>query len=181
MCYEHNLTYRPYFSGWYWSCPALEISRPVYGNHGEIETRVIYSMIDSVAGCAFYLLILFDPERDRETALIISRSKDFGDSKLDIRLLDRGEVSAVNDHCLANCDSIGVTNFTYMYRISRMDTFVQVAISDDAGSSFRNVLAGSLRSDLRGLPQLLILSGNCWFVPAGSYADWDYVRFRKLD
>jgi hypothetical protein len=174
-------SYLPYFSGWYWYYPGLKLNRILVGNSWQLETRVTYSMIDGAAGRAFDLMICFDPEPDRGTALIISRSKDFGDSKLDIRLLDRGEVSADNDHCLANGDSIGVTSFTYTYRISRMDTLVQVAISDDAGASFRNVLAGSLRSDLRGLPQLLILSGNCWFVPAGSYADWDNIRFTILD
>ncbi|HEX9974619.1 MAG TPA: tetratricopeptide repeat protein, partial [bacterium] len=133
--YVHS--YLPYFSGWYWLYPGLQINHTISGDSWELETRVTYFMIDGAAGRAFYLLILFDPERDRETALIISRSKDFGSNKLDIRLLDRGEVSAVNDHCLANGDSIVVTNFAYMYRISRMDTLVQVAISDDAGASFR--------------------------------------------
>jgi len=26
----------------------------------------------------------------------------------------------------------------------------------------------------------MFLTGECWFVPAGAYADWDYFRFRPL-
>jgi hypothetical protein len=28
---------------------------------------------------------------------------------------------------------------------------------------------------LDGLEQQVVITGICWFVPAGSYADWDYV------
>ncbi len=34
---------------------------------------------------------------------------------------------------------------------------------------------------LSGKPQTLVLSGNSWFTPAGSYADWDYIRFAPLN
>lgn len=173
--------YLPYFSGWYWSYPALQINRIINGNNWELEVRVTYAMIDGIAGRAFHLMILFDPERDRETSLVISRSKDFNTNILEIRLLDRGEVIVGNDQCRAKGDTIGVTSFSYTYRICRLDTLIKVAISEDDGRNFHDVLAGSLRADLLDLPQLLILSGTCWFVPAGSYADWDYIRFRNLN
>ncbi len=177
--YVHS--HLPYFSGWYWHYPGLKLNRILIGNSWQLETRVTYSMIDGAAGRAFDLMICFDPEPDRGTALIISRSKDFGGNRLDIRLLDRGEVTAANENALASGDSIGVTNFTYHFRISRTDTLIQVQSSDDGGRTFAPVLAGALRSDLMDQPQLLVLTGNCWFVPAGSYADWDYIRFWKLD
>ncbi|MFZ5518083.1 MAG: tetratricopeptide repeat protein [Candidatus Zhuqueibacterota bacterium] len=173
--YIHN--YLPYFSGWYWLYPGLQINRILPTDSWELEARVTYSMIDVLAGRAFDLMICFDPEQDRGTALIISRSKDFGTNKLDIQLQDRGEITASNDDCLAPADSIGVIKFTYVFRISRKDTLIQVKLSDDDGISFRPALSGTLRSDLKNLPQLLILTGNCWFLPAGSYADWDYIRF----
>ena len=171
----------PYFSGWYWLYPGLKLNRVLSGNSWQLETRVTYSMIDGVAGRAFDLMVCFDPEPDRGTALIISRSKDFGGNRLDVRLFDRGEISSTNEHCLAPGDSIGVTEFTYHYRISRANSIIQVEVSEDDAASFKTALTDTLRSDLNGLPQLLILTGNCWFVPANSYADWDYVRFTILE
>ncbi len=177
--YVHG--YLPYFSGWYWHYPGLKLNRVLVGNSWCLETKVTYSMIDGVAGRAFDLMICFEPEPDRNTGLLISRSKDFGSNRLDMRLLDRGEVTSINENCLASGDSIGVTNFTYVYRIFRADTLIQVEISYDDGGSFKAALTGTLRSDLNNLSQLFILTGNCWFVPAGSYADWDYVRFTILE
>lgn len=177
--YVHS--HLPYFSGWYWHYPGLKLSRILSGNSWQLETRVTYSMIDGAAGRAFDLMICFDPEPDRGTALIISRSKDFGGNRLDIRLLDRGEVTAANENALAPGDSIGVTNFAYLFKISRSDTLIQVQSSHDDGTTFQPMLAGKIRADLMDQSQLLILTGNCWFVPAGAYADWDYFRFQKLE
>lgn len=177
--YIHNSL--PTFSGWYWLYPGLQINRILAGESWKLETKVTYSMVDGAAGRAFDLMICFDPESDRSTSLIITRSKDFGGNKLEIRLLDRGEIISSNENCLAPGDTIGITDFTYIYNISRNDTLVQVELSDDNGKTYRQVLSGLLRSSLRDLPQLLVLTGNCWFVPAGSYADYDYIRFTNYD
>lgn len=176
--YIHNSL--PAFSGWYWLYPGLQINRILLGDFWTLEARISYSMIDGAAGRAFDLMICFEPESDRSTSLIISRSKDFGGNKMASQLLDRGEIISSNEDCLAPGDSIRVTNFTYIYRISRNDTLIQAELSNDEGKTYRRVLSGSLRSDLRDLPQLLVLTGNCWFVPAGSYADYDYIRFWQL-
>jgi len=177
--YIHS--YLPYFSGWYWHYPGLKLNQILSGNSWQLETRVTYSMVDGAAGRAFDLMICFEPEPDRGTALIISRSKDFGSNRLEARLLDRGEITSTNEQCLAPGDSVGVNEFTYHYRISRTNTIIQVEVSDDDGICFKPALTGTLRSDLNDLPQLLILTGNCWFVPANSYADWDYIRFTILE
>lgn len=175
--------YSPVFSGWYWCYPGLEINRIIDGDFWELEAKVTYSMVDGVNGRDLELVLCFDPLRDRETALLIVRGKDINHSsnRLRVQLLDRGEISAATDDCRAPGDTLGTTHFTYIFRISRADTAIEVALSDNGGLDFHQVLSGTLCSDLRGLAQLLILTGNSWFAPAGSYADWDYIRFQNSD
>ncbi|MDZ7288697.1 MAG: tetratricopeptide repeat protein [candidate division KSB1 bacterium] len=183
MSQGYLFRYSPTFSGWYWGYPSLEINRILDGDFWELEARVTYSMADGVNGRDLQLVLCFDPERDRETSLIINRGKDIdlASNRLLVLLRDRGVIQNGNDDCRAPGDTLGVTNFTYIYRITRADTLIHVELSYDEGENFRRVLSGSLRSDLHGLPQLLVLTGSSWFVPAGSYADWDYIRFRNLD
>jgi len=171
----------PSFGGWYWDYPSLEISRPLSGDHWVLEARVTYSMINGANVRGFDLLVYFDPDRDRQTALVVCRLKEMNkENDLHISLNDRGLEVARSENCHSPNDTLSVTQFTYIYRITRADTLVQVELSDD-GRNFRQVLSASLRPDLRGLPQVLALTGGSWFVPAGSYADWDYIRFRNTD
>ncbi|MCI0698674.1 tetratricopeptide repeat protein [candidate division KSB1 bacterium] len=174
--------YLPEFTGHYWWYPSLEISRPLSGDHWVLEARVTYSMIDGANGRDFDLIVYFDPERDRQTALVVERRKGmYKEHDLYASLNDRGLNVAKSENCHSSNDALGVTQFTYIYRITRADTLVQVELSDDDGANFRQVLSASLRPDLRSQPQLLALTGQSWFVPAGSYADWDYIRFRNVD
>jgi len=169
----------PNFSGWYWTYPALEFSRPLGGDYWTLETRVTFFLLDGVQGRAFALVVYLDPSRDRETALVVERSKEVRfTNRLSVSLLDQGRQSVVNDQCLAAADTVGVPRFTYTFRISRADTVLRVAVREE-GTPFTEVLRASLRGDLRGKQQLLGLTGSSWFVPAGSYADWDYVRFSQ--
>ena len=45
---------------------------------------------------------------------------------------------------------------------------------------YKSVLKGFLPSNFKGKKQKLSLTGLSWFVPAGSYGEWDYIRFRNL-
>jgi hypothetical protein len=138
-------------------------------------------MIDGLNGRCFYFMIFFNPARDRESALLISRGKDVGpdDNTLQVRLTDYGSDIASNDHCVSPRDTAGCGDFTYWYRIIRRGLRIVVSISED-GTAYREVLSGDLPSDLHTVPQFLAISGESWFLPAGSHADWDYVRFRIL-
>jgi len=185
--WSYQQSYQPSFSRhWYWWYPGLEISRPISGNRWILETKVTYSIVDGVNGRYFALVIFFEPGRNKETALMIVRGKDFHKkdhiyfSSLMIRLFDQGSVVSENKNCLASEDTIGVTKFTYHYRISRANTLITVELSED-GENYKKVLSGKLKPDLLDIPQQLAITGNSWYVPAGSYADWDYIRFKILD
>jgi len=177
------LNHLPIFNGWYWIYPSLEINRPLSGDHWILEAKVTYSLVDGANTRGFELIIFFDSARDLEARLTVQRSKDMGPGNyaFGVRLHDHGTVIAQSENCRSPHDTLGVTQFTYTYRISRADTLIQVELSDNDGKNYRQVFSASLRPELRGLPQLLALTGDSWFVPAGAYADWDYVRFRNGD
>ncbi|MGH7599118.1 MAG: tetratricopeptide repeat protein [bacterium] len=180
MTGSNNTNYLPKFSGWYWAYPSPEISRPLHGDHWVLEARVTYSLVDGANGRGLELTIYFDPTRDRQTALLLSRYKEIHSNALSVQLLDYGTRIAENENYRSPSDTLGVTQFTYYHRIWRADTLIQVEISEN-GTNFRPVFSHALPSTLRSQPQLLALTGNSWFVPAGAYADWDYIRFRNAD
>ncbi len=45
------------------------------------------------------------------------------------------------------------------------------------GSTWTEFYTHDFGTGIDGRPQTIVLNGNSWFSPAGSYADWDYVRF----
>jgi len=180
-------SYQPVFSGhWFWWYPGLEISRFICGDRWKLDTKVTYSLVDGADGRSIKLLIFFNPLKNKDTVLNIERQKAFykkgnyHQNCLAIKLYDKGSVIKENRYCLSSNDTTGVTKYTYFYRISRSDTLIKVEISED-GISYKNVLSGKLRPDLLGIPQQVALTGNSWYTPAGSYADWDYIRFTILE
>ncbi len=48
------------------------------------------------------------------------------------------------------------------------------------GTNWTQMATHDFGTALDGLPQRVILNGESWFVPAGSYADWDYVSLAPL-
>jgi len=187
MDYSYRQSYQPTFSShWYWNYPGLEISRLICGDQWVLETKVTYSFLDGADSRGTALLIFFNPEQNKETVLKIERFKSFykkdhyNVNHLKIQLYDKGSIIKENKYCLSPYDTIGVTSYTYFYRIFRTDTLITVEISED-GANYKNVLSGKLRTDLLGIPQQIALAGISWYTPAGSYADWDYIRFRNLN
>lgn len=182
MSFGHQQKYQPFFGGWYWVYPALEISRPFSGDKWQIEAKASFSMVDGANGRQFALMIVFDPERQRDHCLVINKIKDIDPKRrgIDVRLLYRGViVDKIDLYCSPN-DIPGTNDFTYYYRITREQRLIQVEIGED-GNNYQVVFSTRLRSELLNLKQELILTGDSWFVPAGSYADWDYIRFTILE
>jgi hypothetical protein len=176
------INYMPSFTEWwFWYYPALEISRLIYGRQWVLETRATYSMVDGVNARDFQLKLLFTSNQVFDTTLLIDRGKSGGGIKLIARFGIGANTIAQNDTCLSPLDTIGTTNFTYCFRITRQDRKIKVEISFENRNNFREVLSSALPTDLNNIEQKLILTGNCWYVPAGSYVDWDYFRFRTLE
>ena len=152
------------------------------GNQWILETKATFSLLDGADSRDFFLIIVFDAMLDQKHFLAISRGKGIlpGQVSLNVRLCDDNTIIASADKCQLYNDTTGVKNFTYYYRITRQDTLVKVEISED-GKNFKQIFSSMISSGLRGLIQKIALTGSSWFVPAGSYADWDYIRFKILD
>jgi hypothetical protein len=60
------------------------------------------------------------------------------------------------------------------YRVERDGGVLTVYWSDD-GSVWNTAWSYDLGTALDGLEQRAVIAGICWFVPGGSYADWDYI------
>ncbi|MCI0495371.1 tetratricopeptide repeat protein [candidate division KSB1 bacterium] len=180
MEWDFNQRYAPVFGGWYWIYPSLEISRPLYGDHWVLEAKVTSSLLDGANGRSFFLIILFDAWQNREKMLFMQRYKEIipEECGLNVYVYNQGlRIDGIVDRAFP---SFGVKQLTEFYRITRTDTLVQVAISQD-GLEYRHIFTMTLPSDQKNLAQKLVLAGNSWFVPAGAYADWDYIRFTILE
>jgi len=71
----------------------------------------------------------------------------------------------------------GVTSSTHFFRIIRCGRTVTVGLSGD-GVTFDEVGAHTFGSQIEGLTQHLVISGND-FALSNSFADYDYVRLTK--
>lgn len=180
MEWDFKQRYVPFFSGWYWIYPSLEISRPLYGDHWVLEAKVTSSLVDGSNGRSFFLVIIFDSEQNRENMLFLQRYKEIipEDCGLNVYVYNQGlRIDGIVDRTFP---SFSLKQLTEFYRITRIDSLVQVAISPD-GIDYRHIFTMALPVDFQNFAQKLILAGNSWFVPAGAYADWDYIRFTILE
>jgi hypothetical protein len=64
---------------------------------------------------------------------------------------------------------------TYYLRVERAGSVLSTSWSTD-GSTWTPGWSRDMGVQLNGLTQTVVITGHSWFVPAGSYADWDYVR-----
>jgi len=164
---------------WYWYYPSLEIRRLLHGDRWTLETRMTFSMVYGANSRNLRLIIYFAPQKELQAALTIAQDKTHNGGRLVVVLNDGEKHIARNDSCLSPGDRPGVANMTYRFLITRLDSLITVEMSED-DDDYRPVLRGVLPPRLRQPLQQLALTGGSWFVPAGSYAEWDYFRFRRV-
>jgi len=63
----------------------------------------------------------------------------------------------------------------YYYRLERAGGILTAQWSYD-GSTWNTAFSRDMGTLLDGLDQRVVVTGLSWFVPAGSYADWDYIN-----
>lgn len=69
---------------------------------------------------------------------------------------------------------------TYYFRVERNRGSLTVKWSAD-GSAWTTAFTRDLGMQLTGLSQRVVLTGLSWYTPAGSYADYDYIRLQPTD
>ena len=177
--------YRPRFSGYYWFYPALELRRALAGRRWTLQARVTYSMVEGANGRDLELGVVFGEAR-RRAVLRITNNRDIVPQERGLSVAFHVgpwnvPLSGTETAYRSPADTSGLAPFTYVWRISRRDSVLSVEISDDEGGHFQPLFTTTLKREWRTQPQALILTGGSWFVPAGTYADWDYIRFQVLN
>ncbi len=178
----YQINYLPKFTEWYWYYPALEISRPLYGNRWLLETKLTYSMLDGANTRRFELLIFFEPEKTLESALSIQRVKSiarYSPTGINVDLFAHPMNQRIVTRYAALADSFGITGIFYYFRIYRENQTIRLQVSED-DYHYQEIIAAELPPEVTSPVQILALSGESWFVPAGSYVEIDYIRFRPL-
>lgn len=177
-----------YASGFYSCCshvPGLELHRPIAGENWRLEARVLYYM-PFANGRVFILRVYFGDGTAGTVHADLFRFRDgpwpFGTPEttpVRLWLAERmpGEFSG-NPNRLDLKDVYVAPNPAgdeYFYRLERAGGVLTASWSYD-GVSWTTAYTQDMGSALDGLDQRVVLTGLSWFVPAGSFADYDYIN-----
>jgi hypothetical protein len=69
---------------------------------------------------------------------------------------------------------------TYHVRAERNGGVLTIQWSVD-GTTWTSAFTHDLGTQLNGLEQRVVITGHSWFTPAGSYADYDYIRLQPMN
>ncbi|MBN2415728.1 PD40 domain-containing protein [bacterium] len=181
MIPRHNAAYLPNFRAWYWYYPATEIGFFFSGTRWELETRVIYSFHDGTNSQDIALGILFDLEKSDGTVLEVRRLTNIKPvGGIEATLYDQTGTTASGAMRFTLPDTPQTGREPFIFRICRDGNRILVLSRND-DTPFEPLLEGVLSNSNRDQIQRLLINGECWFVPAGARADFDYMRFRPLE
>ncbi len=170
--------YLPVFDPyWYWYYPALEISRPFAGEQWLLEFKVSYSSVPGMNSRSIYSTVFLNPDDNAGPNIQISRM--LGSNQLLVSVKRYSKDLTDPAWLLKEADTDHGYNLTCRFRIYRVDHLIRVdaALEDD---EYKTVLTAEVPSQLLGTVQRLSFAGTSWYVPALTYADYDYVRLRPL-
>jgi len=173
---------------YYWWDPGLEIQRPFNGEYWKLETKAKY-YLPSQGGRFFIFRVYFGVGGTDTFYLSFERVRDdpypYTTNGYVLRLTHQKAVIAPWDgsagHTILdyvpvlNAFPMDTNDSTMFFKLERVAGILKAYVSLD-GSTWDLKISRDLGTSLDGLEQHLVLTGNCWFYPVGSYADYDYVR-----
>jgi hypothetical protein len=174
----YSQNYEPWFDGtWYWYDPALEFSHELGGTKWTLEAKVSWHVPNVVNAAGLGISVHFGPDGP-------SQGFDVG-----FQRYSNDDVGAGTDpnHNFFNAwvGNVDWTQWatleidiTRWIRIQRNGETATVSWSTDS-TTWNTVATGVIPAQLPCSPQRLHISGNSWFSPAGSYADYQYVKFTR--
>ncbi len=170
--------YLPVFDPyWYWYYPALEISRPFAGEQWLLEFKVSYSSVPGMNSRSICSAVFLNPDDNAGPNIQINRM--LGSDQLLVSIKRYSKDLTEPAWLLKEADTDYGFNLTCRFRIYRVNHLIRVdaALEDD---EYKTVLTAEIPSELLGTVQRLSFAGTSWYVPALTYADYDYVRLRPL-
>jgi hypothetical protein len=177
--------YQPYFDDpYYFYDPGLEIARELGGKYWSLELRAEYFLPNVINAAYHEAAVHFGPAGTQGLHCAFDR-------------FSNDDVSAGNDpahnnffaDCMLNGTRISdyftewaglATHIARTIRFERDDENLSLSVGPDGGN-MTEILSLTLPPEFRCAQQNLLITGAAWFYPQGSYADYDYVRFERLD
>jgi hypothetical protein len=177
--------YEPYFaSPYYWYDPGLSLERELGGQHWALEVKASYFVPNVVNSAQHEVAVHFDPPGTAGLHCYLDRfsNDDVG-----------AGTSRTNNIFFAGC-SIGEegigdrwsewagldTTIVRLVRFERDGASLKIRMSADQ-DTWIDLVAVTIPEAFSCAQQKMLISGAAWFSPQGSYADYDYVHFSRLD
>lgn len=175
--------YMEYFdSPYYWYDPGLSAERDLGGTHWSLDVKAEYFLPNVINAAYHELAVHFDPSGTAGLHCYFDRfsNDDVG-----------AGTSTTHNVFFAGCKTAdgGVgeewsewagleTNIVRFVRFVRDGASFKIRVSADE-TSWNDVVDVTLPEAFSCVGQKVLISGAGWFSPAGSYADYDYVRFTR--
>lgn len=177
----------PQMNAYYGYDPGLEIYRPISGDHWLLEAKVTY-YLPCANGRELDLFVYFGPGGTGTTAAGWGRSRDtncssWGQNTLFAKIVMQPGTTAGDLQYEATYEylPIGDPDFsTYYLRLERAGGLLTWSRSID-NVNWTALFSKDFGTALDGLAQRVTIVGHSWFVPAGSYADYDYISVTPTD
>ena len=163
--------------------PGVELIRTFTGDQWLFETKV-HTFMPYANGRGFRAEIAFGNGGPGTFLVALWRQRDVNQNWHGaLAFVQTGtrasDLARVTDDAYANLPLYGPNDETGWFRMQRNGGVIATWFSGD-GTTWSPLLTHDFGSALDGLAQRLILTGGSWFIPAGSYADWDYVSLQAL-
>ncbi|HSL81620.1 MAG TPA: hypothetical protein VLF66_02515 [Thermoanaerobaculia bacterium] len=159
----------------------LELHRTVSGDQWVFETGGVF-FLPFANGRSFVVRIYFGTGEVPTYWVSLERGADVNHNFVLLRLHEKtgpalGDQTQLQVAMPNGSWYYGVGNYPtapLYFRVERAGGVLTASSSDD-GVTWSTAWSHDFGTALGGLDQRLVLTGQSWFVPAGSYADWDYV------
>lgn len=166
-----------------WYDPGLDLVRTFTGDRWTFETKM-HTYMPFTNGRGFRAQLAFGSGGPGTYLVQMWRQRDVNQNWWGMMTwLQSGTnwdgMARVIDDVYENLPLYGPADETGWFRVRREGSVITAWFSFD-GTSWTQMAAHDFGTALDGLPQRVILNGESWFVPAGSYADWDYVSLAPL-
>jgi len=166
------------FHSGYYHHPGLELHRLFSGNDWVFETKVSYHM-PFCNGRNFSVRIYFGDGGMDTYYVALEYWRDVNQNHIRFRLAhqygpsmdDSEQINIISDYY----DIYGPADMTRHLRVTRENNILKTEYSYD-GNLWTTAYATDMGNLLDGLQQRVVITGLSWFLPSGSYADYDYVK-----
>jgi hypothetical protein len=158
--------YYPYDAG-------LDLSRPFGGENWVFESKASYYMPDT-NGRGLQLRIYFGDGGVNTYYVNFARGRDVSSNAVGVALSQQTGSTLSDVVQLTSFNISDAPADTYFYRLERASNLLTASWSLD-GVTWNTAFSQDMGTSLDGLSQQVVITGNSWFIPAGSYADYDYV------